>query len=109
VGVPVTTLLEGESGMRGPLPIATAIAPSPVIDAERVDQAAGANRAEPTGVRSELAGRSAGSSVGHRLGHPARHLAGALKTGAANPSTVPVHADEARATPPAFDSDNPYR
>ena len=109
VGSPETTVLEGESGMRGPSSIATAIAPPSVIDAERLEHAAGANRVEPAGVRSELSGRSAGAPVGHRFGHSSRHPAGAPTVGASTPSTAPVHADEGRATPPAFDSDNPYR
>ena len=60
LGAPQTTLLEGESGLRGPLPIATAIAPPSMIDAQGkvgLDRAVVANRAASADVRPEVSGR----------------------------------------------------
>ena len=111
-GAPVTTLLEGESGTRGPMPTA-ASAPSPAVDAEpkgRVDQAVVADGAAPAEVRPEMAGRPGQKPVGHPGSRPARRPGGATSTiKASNAPSAPVGAEKPGGTPPTFDPDNPYR
>jgi endoglucanase len=114
VGAPETTVLEGESGgMRGPPPIGTAIAPSSLIDAEpkaHVDRAVVANRAAPADARPELSGRPGGKPVGRPSSHAARRSAGAASaTEVSSSPPKPVDTEKTGGTPPAFDSDNPYR
>jgi endoglucanase len=111
-GAPVTTLLEGESGTRGPMPTA-ASAPSPAVDPERtgrVDQAVVADSAPPAEVRPEMAGRPGQKPVGHPGSRPARRPGGATSTiKASNAPSAPVGAEKPGGTPPTFDPDNPYR
>ena len=113
VGAPVTTLLEGESGMRGPLPIATAIVPPSVIDAQAkigVDRAIVANRAVSADVPPLLSGRPGTKPAGRPSSHAVRRSAGAASDERClEPAVRPVRAEKRGATPPTFDSDNPYR
>ena len=112
VGAPETTMLEGERGMRGSMPVA-AIAPKSVVEAEPkalVDHTTVANRAAPAEVRPELSGRPGGKPVGRPSSHAARRSAGAASTtGVSSPPSVPTRTEKSGGTPPAFDSDNPYR
>ena len=113
VGAPVTTVLEGESGMRGPLRTATAIVPPSVIDAQAkigVDRAIVANRAVSADVPPLLFGRPGTKPVGRPSSHAVRRSAGAASTSdVPTPPSASVHAEKRGATPPTFDSDNPYR
>ena len=113
VAAPVTTLLEGESGMRGPRPIATAIVPPSVIDAQAkigVDRAVVAARAASADVPPLLSGRPGAKPIGRPSSHAARRSAGAAPTSeVSNPPAAPVRAEKSAAAPPTFDPDNPYR
>jgi hypothetical protein len=106
-------LLVGESGMRGPLPIATNIAPPSVIDAQAkpgVDRAIVANRAVSAEAHPELSGRPGTKPAGRPSRHATRRSAGATSASeVSNPPSAPVRAEKPGAAPPTFDPDNPYR
>jgi cellulase/cellobiase CelA1 len=113
IGSPETTVLEGESGMRGPtMPGAIGAPPSPIgtESKARLERALVADRAASADARPEVTGRPATKPVARPGSRPARRPAGAPPTTeVSNPPSAPTRAEKSGATPPTFDPDNPYR
>ena len=100
---------EPAAGAVRALPAAASAPPSPA-DTEpkaRVDRAAVAERAVSANAPPELSGRPGTKPAGRPSSHGARRSASTIEV--SNPPSAPIRAERHVATPPTFDSDNPYR